>query len=97
MTQFEDLQLHDATLLAVSIAWPTQETHAEVMPAQPNTAVPRSLLLRWAGCSRVVFPQEAPWGRSVSINRHGRDGRRYWIEMQSGDLIEIWADDFDAK
>ena len=88
VTTFPDLKLHDATLVGVSVSWATREVLAEI-DGQSR------LRLRWSGCSRVVIPHEAPWGRSVSINSHGCDGSRFWIEMQSGDTIEVWASQFD--
>lgn len=95
VTAFLDLKLHDATLVDVSVSWATQEVLAEVDACYVGGDGPPRMRLRWSGCSRVVIPHEAPWGRSVSINSHGYDGARFWIEMQSGETIEVWASQFD--
>jgi hypothetical protein len=90
MNTFADLDLHDATLISASMAWGTRSVDVEV---QRFGAERGSVLrLQAVGCSRALIPYEAPWGMSASINSHGLDGRRFWIEMQSGDTIEIWAD-----
>lgn len=97
MTTFQDLELHDATLLSVSVSWATREAEVVLKPCTLTTGESSISKLRWTGCSLVVIPHEAPWGRSLSISSHGCEGRRFWIEMQSGDLIELWADGFEAE
>lgn len=90
-----DIDLHDATLVALTTSWNGNafvvEIHVRVAAAH------KALRLRAKGCSRVVIPHEAPWGPSVSINTHGVDGRRHWLELQSGDTIEVWADEIVAE
>ena len=97
MTAFQNIDFHDATLLGVSVSWAALEVQVEVEPCYMESVGPPIIRLRWTGCSRVVIPQEAPWGQLVSINAHGCEGRRFWIEMQSGDSIEIWADGFAVE
>lgn len=94
MSVIADLDLHDATLIRVSMAWPTRSVDIEVQRFGSEGG--SILMLRAVGCSRVVIPHEAPWGLSASIHSNGLDGRRFWIEMQSGDTIEIWADRIKA-
>lgn len=94
MTSFADLELHDATLISVSMPWGTRSVDVEFQPVGPGRG--SILRLRAVGCTRVVIPHEAPWGGAASVNSHGLDGRRFWIEMQSGDTIEIWADRIDV-
>jgi hypothetical protein len=95
---FPALRLHDATLVSVSVAWASRGVQAEVLLCQlAGEEGERVLRLRWTGCSRVAIPHEQPWGPSKSINSHGCEGRRFWIEMQSGDVIELWADGFSVE
>jgi hypothetical protein len=90
VTSLADLDLHDATLISASLAWGSRSVDVDVQRFDGGRG--SILRLRAVGCSRVVIPHEAPWGPSASINSCGLDGRRFWIEMQSGDTIEIWAD-----
>jgi hypothetical protein len=54
--------------------------------------------LQASGLRLLRVPRENPWGPSASVNtaelRTSEDGRglRLWIEMQSGDEIELDAD-----
>jgi len=96
VTSFLDLSLHDATLLGVSFSWAKREAVAEILLSEAASVGRPPLRARWFGCSRIVIPHEQPWGQSASINAHGFEGRRFWIEMQSGDLVEFWADGFEV-
>jgi hypothetical protein len=97
MNAFTGLPLHDATLLGIAVSWAAREATADIRWSQRPDGGEHVVRLRWTGCSRVVVPHEAPWGTSQSIQSHGWDGERFWLEMQSGDVIEIRAEGFSVE
>ena len=93
MDAFAELPLHDATLQALQVTWATSEVVADLVPMQSGEWSGQRVRLTWSGCNRLSAPHESPWGSSDAVNTHGRDGRRFWLEMQSGDVVEVWASD----
>lgn len=88
---FEDLPLHDAALLGLRGVWTASEVVMDLVPAQVGEWWGQRIRLVWSGLERLHVPHELPWGRSDAVNAHGREGQRFWFEMQSGDLLEVWA------
>lgn len=85
----EDLGLHDATLVAVHLVWADGKCVMTVGHSQLSDCI-----LTFTGVTNLTLPRTQPWGRSQSINSASeRDKGQYEIEMQSGDLIKIDADD----
>jgi hypothetical protein len=89
--------LHDATLLGLSLTWGKQ-------PALTVRFRTSGLLIVTLTAQRVKLlhcPQVAPWGPSVSVNdvRGPRDAgngfQRFEIEVQSGDVIVVEAQRFE--
>ena len=89
----DEVNLHDAVLYYLRSDWRerTCEIFVAVFIEPGKTAV--SCVIRAHGVRAVLMPHHAPWGDSVSINdqRWTPEGRCI-IEMQSGDVIEIEAD-----
>lgn len=83
----EDVDLHDATLVAVRVNWDDGTCVADI---QHGTLGRCSI--RFSAVSHLTLPRTQNWGRSASINSFSmpRSGQ-YEIEMQSGDLIKIEA------
>ncbi|QBE63922.1 hypothetical protein [Pseudoduganella lutea] len=82
-----DIDLHDATLLAVHISWENGTCTVELRHGTLGHCV-----LTFSAVSYLALPRKQACGPSVSINSFSRVGSgRYEIWMQSGDLIEIEA------
>ena len=88
---FAELPLHDATLQTLQVAWSASEVVAELIPVQAGRWAGQRMRLTWSECTRLSAPHESPWGSSDAVNAHGHEGRRFWLELQSGDLVEVWA------
>jgi hypothetical protein len=86
--------MHDWTFLGLSIDWTTGTARLEL----ESYTGPE--ILTAIGLRGVVVPRRFPWGPSLSINKcRGPDrieggAGRLVIEMQSGDEIELIADQF---
>ena len=84
--------LHDATLLSLAIDWHKRELCCtfSVFPEATVRLIARSLTL-------LKAPRNEPWGPSVSVNEVRTvklDAMTLLsIEMQSGDVIEVCAQD----
>ena len=89
----EDLDLHDATLIAVHVLWAEGTCTMTVRYSRLSECT-----LAFAGVSNMTLPRTQPWGRSQSINSATeRKKGQYEIEMQSGDLITIEASEFSLS
>jgi hypothetical protein len=89
----DDIDFHDATLIAVSITW---DDGTCVLELQHRTL--GKCVLTFSAVSNVTLPRVHSWGRSVSINSFSVPGNgKYEIEMQSGDLIRIEAIDLVVR
>ena len=85
----KDVNLHDATLLAVRVSWEDGTCIADL-----RHGVLGDCVLTFSKISQLTMPRKHDWGPSVSINSFSQTGSgQYEIEMQSGDLIEIKATD----
>lgn len=83
----EHLNLHDGTLVSLSVNWADGACIAEVEHGTLGSCV-----LTFSTVSYLTLPRKQSWGRSVSINSFSMPSSgRYQIEMQSGDLIQIEA------
>jgi hypothetical protein len=83
----EDVNLHDATLVAVRVIWADGTCIVEVDHGTLGICV-----LTFSAMSHLTLPRKQSWGRSVSINSFSMPSSgQYEIEMQSGDLIRIEA------
>jgi hypothetical protein len=83
----ENLDLHDATLVSVQVMWADGTCIVTVDHGRLSVCI-----LTFSGVSSVTVPRAQPWGRSRSINSAGQQNLgHYEIEMQSGDIIEIFA------
>jgi len=83
----EDVDLHDATLMALRISWEDGTCVADIEHGTLGSCV-----LTFSAVSYLTVPRKQSWGRSVSINSFTMPSRgQYEIEMQSGDVIRIEA------
>ena len=83
----ENVNLHDATLVAVRVNWADGTCIVEV-----DRGTLGICLLTFSATSHLTLPRKQSWGRSVSINSFCMPSSgRYEIEVQSGDLIIIEA------
>ena len=87
--KIEDIDLHDATLIAVRVNWGDGTCIADVKHGTLGNCV-----LTFSAVSHLTLPRKQTWGHSVSINSFFVPSiGQYEIEMQSGDLIRIEAAD----
>ncbi len=83
----ENVNLHDATLVAVRVNWADGTCIVEVDHGTLGIC-----LLAFSVMSHLTLPRKQDWGRSVSINSFSMPSSgRYEIEVQSGDVIIIEA------
>lgn len=83
----ENVNLHDATLLAVRVNWTDGTCIVEVDHGRLGRCD-----LTFSAISHLTLPRQQSWGRSVSINSFSMPSSgEYEIEMQSGDIIRIEA------
>ena len=89
LNMIEDFDLHDATLVAVHMAWADGTCVMTVRHGQLSDC-----MLTFTGVLNLVLPHNQPWGPSQSINSISqRIKGHYEIEMQSGDVLMIEAGD----
>ena len=85
-------RMHDWTLTSVCFDWHRASASLEFVDAE---AKKRTLTAEQVRLLEV--PRENHWGPSVSVNEASEaagpadDGRILRIEMQSGDVIRVWA------
>ena len=91
-------ELHDSTLLGLTLRWAEGEV---VLSFQTGIAGRESLTLRACGVHKLCCPRQFPWGPSVSVNsiREWESPtlpalRELTVEMQSGDEIVVVAEAF---
>jgi len=93
-------KLHDATLTEVHLDWEKGELHLQVEPSQIYTTTPLIRLVV-TDLKNFVYPRKLPWGPSVSINtvsvKNDQGDTTLFIEMQSGDVIEIAGKQFSFE
>jgi hypothetical protein len=83
----KNVNLHDATLVAVRVNWADGTCIVEVDHWTLGIC-----LLTFSLISHLTLPRKQDWGRSVSINSFSMPSSgRYEIEVQSGDVIIIEA------
>lgn len=85
----DDIDLHDATLVAIHLTWAEGTCVLTLRHGQLSNCT-----LTFTGVSDLVLPRAQPWGPSHSIDSVSqRVNGKYEIEMQSGDLFTIDAND----
>lgn len=83
----KNVNLHDATLVAVRVNWANGTCIVEVDHGTLDICH-----LTFSPMSHLTLPRKQDWGRSVSINSFSMPSSgRYEIEVQSGDVIVIEA------
>ncbi len=83
----EDVDLHDATLIALRVNWEDGTCVADIEHGTLGSCV-----LTFSAVSHLTLPRKQSWGPSVSINSFSMPSSgQYEIEMQSGDVIRIEA------
>ncbi len=91
-SQFNELPLHDATLLSVAYEWGEKKCRLELRAYDSRQSRIVSCLLEFCDVTNIVIPHTNPWGPSVSINSCSYTSGVYEIEMQSGDTIAVHAE-----
>lgn len=84
--------LHDAVLIDLTLDWMSRRLRCSLRLVSDNAETKQVI---FEDVSKVVVPCSHPWGRSSSINalkriQHG-DEFAFNLEMQSGDIVEIYA------
>ncbi len=86
-------QMHDWTFIGLNFDWQSACADLEFEDVKAKKRTLRAERVRL-----IEAPRENEWGPSVSVNEaseaSGPDGtgRMLRIEMQSGDVIRVWAD-----
>ncbi len=97
MKDFEALPLHDAILKTINVDWENRSLvitlHA--FTVKGSDALPH--VLKFENASSIEVPHDSPWGASVFINRVLLMGNSCEIEMQSGDVIKITAENYSFE
>jgi hypothetical protein len=83
------LPLHDATLESIELVWKEAQCRVVV------TLESGTHLLTFGGVTKVSIPRDEPWGSSISVNEASFERGVATIEMQSGDTIEITAQEVE--
>ncbi|WP_431256915.1 hypothetical protein ACQ86G_19755 [Roseateles chitinivorans] len=85
--RFDELRLHDATLLSIEVDYGTGRCELLMHPVGEDRQI-----LVFDGISALCLPRQAPWGRSSAINALRQpDPQAFEIELQSGDVLRIEA------
>lgn len=90
---FGSLPLHDAVLAAAHISWEAARCDFRVYPVGG--------IVHWLvfeGFTMLEFPRNEPWGPSNSINAVRQlEPTLFEIELQSGDLLQIKASNWNYR
>lgn len=85
-------RMHDATLETLTLHWVEGVVRIRLSTGINGTGV---VNLKAVGVRRAVCPRALPWGPSDSVNEvkleQVSEGRLLSIEMQSGDVMEIFC------
>jgi len=85
-------QFHDGTFVSVALDWEAAECTVLI---RLHDGVKT---LHWRNVTRLALTKTQPWGPSSSVNSLTQySGRSYVLELQSGDLLEIDADEFEIR
>ncbi|AIK15188.1 putative RhsC immunity protein [Pectobacterium atrosepticum] len=89
-----NINMHDWTLLSLLIDWSKGELVIKLLNSNSEPVV-----IKASGVKLINIPKSDEWGESVSINevieldRNSYGFERMKIEIQSGDIIEIVAEE----
>lgn len=88
-------KFHDATLDCLVFQWEARVLELTLRLVGTGSSV----IFRLREVSKFLVPSEAPWGNSASVNSikceaYG-ERTRVFIEIQSGDVIEIICDELE--
>ncbi len=90
-------RLHDAMISVITMNWPAKLVHLSLVAfLEPEeNAVPCTI--EFSGVKDLRVPHTESWGPSIYINKAERNGERWLIEMQSGDVIAIEAEECNLR
>ncbi len=101
MTSLSLPELHDSTLLGLTLYWSEGEV---VLFFQTGMTGLERLSLRARGLHKLCCPRQLPWGPSISVNNIRETEsqsipslRELTMEMQSGDEIVVVAESFQLE
>ena len=89
--EFSALKLHDASLQSIAFDWKSAQCQLELQCWSVELGRVQLIRLGFFKVSDLKVPKREPWGNSVSILEQCFEQGIYRIQMQSGDCIEITA------
>ena len=85
-------QLHDGTFVSVALDWDAAQCTVLIRLRDGVKT------LLWRNVTRIAVTKTQPWGPASSVNSLTQSsGRSYVLELQSGDLLEIDADELELR
>ena len=92
---------HDAELLFIKILWEKQEMLIDIILNEMYIDFTKKAQIVFKSVSDINCPINYPWGKSVFINEirfiQTDKDNKLEIEMQSGDLITVIADEIHIE
>ena len=95
MTEEHTYPLHDASLNSIEINWKNKTISINIGAFIKNSKAAEDSELLFTGVSFFEMPHFSPWGNSHYINSVNVKDDFYFVEMQSGDIIKIRADELE--
>jgi hypothetical protein len=93
--KFEDLPLHDATIISISYLWEAKALSVNGKYFSNEQSKIIDFTLSFNSVTGVSIPHGEEWGPSSCINGTGfKAPLEYYIEMQSGDVVTVEAVEF---
>jgi hypothetical protein len=96
--EFENLPLHDASVLSINYEWETKLV--SIVGERYNSSIQKTSIFKilFANVKLLSIPHTEEWGSSNSILETVKlNSSEYQIQMQSGDLIDIKAESFSFE
>ena len=92
---FNDLPLHDASLVSINYDWENKTASITGSFYNRVNGETQKFTLEFSETSSIEIPHKEEWGASSQINRVVlAQSTEFIIEMQSGDKISIAAQEF---
>ena len=95
--KFDELPLHDASIVSILYKW---ESHSAKLTGKYYCAKEEKIIgysLDFQNVKLLDIPHKENWGPSSQINSTATNEQSFIVEMQSGDVLFIEAEDFEFK
>jgi hypothetical protein len=92
--EFSSLPLHDAMLQSIELLWEKKLCRFRLHAFVQKGKLASPYLLEFQDVTALKVPHEELWGSSFYVNSASYLSGNFYIEMQSGDTIEIIARSF---